>query len=108
MSRKETKERNKGIIRVAAQPNKEMKVAAKIGNAVAKKFPKHKMFVREYAISGDNKVVEIALRPTGHANSMRDEISVSYAAEFFIEADKATIKGKAKAIYDDFLTMFEQ
>lgn len=79
--------------------------ANKIGSAVSKKFPKHTMYVRRTE-TGDSGYIEIALRPEGAGYSQ--EISTSYADDFFLAAakDQAALMDKAQRVLKDFREHF--
>ena len=80
-----------------------LKVAQKIGEAVAAKFPKHALYVRRTDL-GDAGFIEIALRPEG--GTYNQEISTSYSDEYFSSATGENLKTKAQAILQDFRSHF--
>lgn len=84
---------------------KAQRVAQKIGEAVAKKFPKHTLYVRREAV-GDSGFIEIALRPDG--GGYNSEITTAYSDEFFASATKENMADKAMRVYKDFRANFGQ
>lgn len=78
---------------------KAQKVATKILNAVAKKFPKYNSYVRRYE-TGDSGFVELALCPPGAGRAQ--EITTAYSDEYFLAATAENINDKARRILNDF------
>ncbi|HWG89127.1 MAG TPA: hypothetical protein VN679_15185 [Candidatus Acidoferrales bacterium] len=78
--------------------------AQKIGEAIAKKFPKHTLFVRRHDLGDDGGFVEIALRPDG--GGYNQEIHTAYSDEYFLNANGDELNARAKRIYNDFKVHF--
>lgn len=78
--------------------------ATKIGEAIVKKFPKHKLFVRRFDLADGKGFVEIALRPDG--GGYNQEIHTSYSDEYFLNATGEEQNVRAKRIYNDFKVHF--
>lgn len=85
------------------QNNKAMTVATKMAEAVAKKLPKHKPYVRRYG-NDETGFIEIAMRPEGMMASSQ-ELTTAYSDEFFLSATKENISEKATRIFRDFKLM---
>lgn len=82
------------------ESEKALATANKIGAAVAKKFPKHTLYVRRTAEPNEKGFIEVSLRPEG--GYYRDEITTAYSDEYFASADKTNIQDKARKILEDF------
>lgn len=82
-----------------------MKVAQKIGDAIARKFPKHTLYVRRTE-TGNSGYIEIALRPEG--GSYSNELTTAYSDDFFASATAETIQDKGRRVLQDFRVHFGQ
>jgi hypothetical protein len=89
-----------------ADVEKAQKIAQKIGDAVVKKFPKHELYIRRTDLGNGKGYIEIALRPEG--GGYNQEISTSYADEFFVVTSAEALQEKAKRILYDFRVHFGQ
>ena len=78
--------------------------ARKIGEAIAKKFPKHTLYIRRTDLGDQGGFVEIALRPENGGYSQ--EISTAYSDEYFVNATGDELNVRAKRIYGDFKIHF--
>lgn len=78
--------------------SKEFAMAQRIGNGVGKKFPKHKVYVRELK-NGDFSYFEIALRPD--ERSAMEDITVAYSSQWFAEIDETNVQERAQRILKD-------
>ncbi len=78
--------------------------ATKIGEAIAKKFPKHTLYVRRTDLGDDAGFVEIALRPEN--GGYNQEIHTAYSDEYFLNAVGEEQNARAKRIYHDFKIHF--
>lgn len=78
--------------------------ARKIGEAIAKKFPKHALYIRRTDLADQGGFVEIALRPEG--GGYAQEISTAYSDEYFVHATGDELNVRAKRIYADFKVHF--